>query len=297
VELAAVLARLRWPRGGTGDERVAWLTEALYQRYFIGWRTPSRSREDLAGEPGFVADLSARLAGPTTWEGGFTVAQRTPEGVFVSNGVVRLWVAEPSAVRPRPRRIGQRVAVRVPCARESAIAGFFTVVSRAGRLRPDEPHLKLYLNVEPRAVPALLEGLVKHRALRRARFEAKVGNEPAHYGRRDTALLYVAPGDYRTVAGWLLDFRRRHRAAFRSTSPPMTWPLAPGVSAAESPPLSDESYGAQRCRLLAEALVPAHARRVDWRSAVAERFAREGLDWARPWLGQLPDAWTRWRPG
>lgn len=275
------------------DDVTAWLAEALYQRYFIGWHQPPRPRDDYAGEPGFVAELLARTAGATTWEAGFTVQRRTRQGSFVANDDVRLWVTDDDGLWPARARAGQRVAVRLPCAREAAIPGFFTVVSRAGRLQRDEAHLKLYLNLAPAAVPSLLDGLVSAPTLRRARFEAKVGNEPSHYGRRDTALVYVAPRDYRRVADWVLAFRARHPRAFRRASPPMTWPLAPGVSAAESPVGVDESFGAHRCRLLAEAVVAARRTGAPWPHAVAARFAAEGLDWQRPWLGQLPARWTR----
>lgn len=282
--LARVLATLPRPQREDADV----LAEALYQRYFIGWREPERPRADLAGDPAFVAELARRTAYAHTWQPGFVVEQRTPSGVFVVNDDIRLWVTAPADLRPRVTRTGQRVAVRLPCARESALPGFFTVVSRAGRLPVEAANLRLYLHVTPAAVAPLLEGLVSAPPLRSARFEAKVGNEPSHYGRRDTAVLYVAPRDFSRVAAWVLAFRRRQARGFRRETPPMTWPLAPGVAAAESP-ATDESFGAHRCRLIAEAVVGA---RGEWRDAVRRRFAREGLDWARPWLGRLPTAWA-----
>lgn len=294
ASLARVLAGLppRRHRVARREEATAWLAETLYQRYFIGWREPARAREDLAGAPDFVATLAARTAGATTWQPGFVVERCTPSGVFVVNDDIRLWVTNAADVRPRARRSGQRVEVRLPCARESALPGFFTVVSRAGRLAPRAPHLKLYLNVAPAAVAPLFKGLVSAPALSRARFEAKAGNEPSHYGRRDTALLYVEPRDYRRVSGWVLGFRRRLARHFRRDTPPMTWALAPGVAVAESPVETEESFGAHRCRLLAEAVVAAREAGADWRDAVRERFAREGLDWARPWLGRLSREWA-----
>lgn len=282
--LARVLASL--PRRHRAD--ATWLAEALYQRYFIGWREPERPREDFAGDPAFVAELAQRTAHARTWQPGFVVERRTPSGVFVVNDDIRLWVTDAADLRPRAARRGQSVAVRLPCARESALPGFFTVVSRAGRLPADAPNVRLYLHLAPAGVAPLLEGLVTAPGLRAARFEAKVGNEPSHYGRRDTAVLYVAPRDFGRVAAWVLAFRRRHARHFRRETPPMTWPLAPGVAAAESPASTDESFGAHRCRLIAEAV----ATGPDWRAAVRRRFAREGLDWARPWLGRLPVAWT-----
>ncbi|MEW5738984.1 MAG: T3SS effector HopA1 family protein [Myxococcota bacterium] len=288
--LASLLRRWPW---ALREAPVSELAEWLYQRLFIGWREPSRPREDFAGDPAFVAELLARTGAARTWEDGFTVTQRSRAGAFVARDGLRLFTADASGLRPPRARTGQRVAVRVPCARQSAIPGFFTVVSRAGRLPEGEPHLRLYLHVTARGVPDLLEGLLTDSSLVRARFEAKVGNEPAHYRRRDTAVLYVTPRDFRAVALWCQAFRRRHARDFRADTPPMTWPLGPGLSACESPSGTEESYGAHRCRLIAEGLALAREEALSWAAAVSRRFAQEGLDWAQPWLGRLGATWLK----
>jgi hypothetical protein len=70
-------------------------------------------------------------------------------------------------------------------------------------------------------------------------------------------------------------------------TPALTRRLAPGLAFAEDPG-PDESYGAQRCRLLAEAAVTAHEHGIldpDGRlGVVRERFADVGASLDRPHL-------------
>lgn len=263
------------------------LADWLYGEYFIGWR-PSAPRLEYSGSPWFVAELNAGCAGPTTFERGFRVTQRARGGAFVERGGVSLWVPKSSALRPVNARVGAEVSVELPCAREGAIPGFFTLVSRAGRLDPAAPHLKFYVNATPAGALDLVGALLE---LRGARFEAKVTNDPAHFGRRDTLLVYAAPSSAAAVARLLTAFARRPRALLDET-PPMTVPLARGVAVAESPAHHAESFGSHRCRLVAEGLLTARGEGRPGLTTVAERFEREGLDWSAPWFGALPRSWV-----
>ena len=285
---ASALEQLHLPWGRLPREgalATSALAEWLYGEYFIAWQ--ARPRHEYSGSPWFVAELNARCEGPTTFEGGFRLAERAGSGAFVEHHGISLWVPRRDALRPPHARVGQPVAVALPCARESAIPGFFTIVSRAGRIDPASPHLKLYVNATPNGALAVMEGLLLSSALRTARFEAKVTNDPAHFGRRDTLLVYVTPKD----AGRVARFLRKYERGLLAPTPPMTAPLFPGVAIAESPAHHAESFGAHRCRLVAEGLLTARAERRPPQLAVAERFEREGLDWAAPWFGALPRAW------
>ncbi|MDP1825183.1 MAG: T3SS effector HopA1 family protein [Archangium sp.] len=287
VALTRCAARIPWARiPSAGALATTALSEWLYGEYFIGWR-PSAPRLEYSGSPWYVAELTARCAGPTTFERGFRVTQRTRGGAFVESGGISLWVPHVAALRPVNARAGAEVAVELPCAREGAIPGFFTIVSRAGRLDPGAPHLKFYVNATPTGALDLVGALLE---LRTARFEAKVTNDPAHFGRRDTLLVYAAPGSAARIARLLTAFARRPRA-LRDETPPMTVPLARGVSVAESPGHHAESFGSHRCRLVAEGLLTARGEGRPSLTAVAERFEREGLDWAAPWFGALPRRW------
>lgn len=258
------------------------LTEWLYQRLFIDWRPPTgRFAHDVAGAPWFVEQLRARAGHASYLQPGFRLAQRAPGGTFVENDHLRLFITDPRALVGRGR-----LSVRVPCAREALAPGFFSFVSRAGRL-PEGADLKLYVNVTPAGALALVEALLHDRALREARFEAKVVNDPGAFGRRDTALLYVEPASWRRVVRWLRAFSARHRRLFRTGTPPLTLPLGRSISAAESPAGGD-SFGVHRCQLIAAGLL----RGGDWRAQIAAAFSEVGLDAAAPWLGSLPADWT-----
>lgn len=261
------------------------LAEWLYGEYFIAWQP--RPRHEYSGSPWFVAELNARCGKRTTFERGFRLAERVGSGAFVEHQGISLWVPRRRELRPANARVGQQVSVALPCARESAIPGFFTIVSRVGRIDPAAPHLKLYVNATPKGALGVLEGLLESPALRTARFEAKVTNDPAHFGRRDTLLVYVAPEHAGRVARFLEKFER----GLLAPTPPMTAPLSLGVAIAESPAHHAESFGAHRCRLVAEGLLTARAEGRPPLAAVAERFEREGLDWGAPWFGSLPRGW------
>ena len=286
--LERCVARLPWARvPRAGALATTSLADWLYGEYFIAWKPSAVPRAGYSGSPWFVAELNARCTGPTTFEPGFRVTRRVAGGAFVESAGICLWVCEPRALRPAHARVGQAVAVALPCAREAAIPGFFTVVSRTGRLDPALPHLKFYVNATPQGALELLAGLLE---LRRPRFEAKVTNDPAHFGRRDTLLVYVTPRHAAEVAAFLVSFAHRRARTLLEETPPMTVPLARGVGVAESPAHA-ESYGAHRCRLIAEALLTARAEGRSWLTAVEERFERDGLDWAAPWFAELPRGW------
>ncbi len=262
------------------------LAEWLYRHYFIGWQPSEHPRADYSGSPWFVAELNARCTG-STWESGFELVSRVGDGAFVRNENIQLWVADARSLKPRNARPAAAVSVKVPCAREGALPGFFTIVAPAGHPASADPHLKFYVNVTPQGALALMEGLLKAPSLRSARFGAKVSNDPSQFGRRDTLLVYVAPEH----AGRMAEYLRRFSKKFLHETPPMTVELARGLSIAESPPHSAESFGAHRCRLIAEALFTARHEGVHVHTAVSERFEREGLDWEAPWFGVLPRRW------
>lgn len=264
----------------------------LYERCFIAWSAPTgRFSDSVGGAPHFTAAL-LEAVGRATWSApGFRVLTRSPEGVFVSNDAIRLFV-QPTDLTPGHARQGGPVRVRLPCAREAAMPGFFCFTSRAGGLDHERPHLKVYLNCTPAFAVRLVRWLFAEPSLGHARFDGKVVNDPEAFGRRDTALLYVEPGALPTV---LASVRRLHRTqprGLRAATPPFLLQLGPGVGVAESP-AGDESFGAHRSRLVAEGLLR-HLEAPDGSAVTAVRaaFASNGLDLDRPWLGRLPARWV-----
>lgn len=254
------------------------LTEVLYQQWFIDWRAPADLSAQAAGDDRFVAALMG-AAGADTWLApGWTVTGRVGRNAFVSDGAVQLYVDAFTELSPRNPPAGADVRVRLPCARGCATPGFFLLVSRAGRA--PAVHDKLYLHLTPRGGTAVVE------RLRRldARFEAKVANAAAAYGRCDSGVVYVDPAHRPKVARALLALSKEQPRLFGARVPPMTLPLGRGISVAESHPDDGEgSFGEERCRLVARALLLARTGGA-LEAHLRDVFFRAGLDPAAAWL-------------
>ena len=118
-------------------------------------------------------------------------------------------------------------------------------------------------------------------------FRFKVLDAPEQFSRCDAAVLYVRATDFEALRPVLRDLHTRPSVQLRERTPALTKPLSPGIGLAEQP-ASGESFGENRCRLLAEGIVEAHAlgvRRPGPRLAVVEaRFASRGIDVDAPYL-------------
>jgi hypothetical protein len=272
-----------------------WLTDHLYQRFFVRWAppTPGLHRSfDLGGAPAFVDRLSQQAGDAAYWDEGWWVMQVSAGGAFVSNGDIRLFVSDRRELRPRRAQTGERVQVRLPCTLPAAIPGFFALISRRGRFRRDRPHIRVYLNLTPAGAVGMAGALAR---LETARFEAKFVNDPAGYGRCDTGVIYVDPGSFDEVAALVRRLERHHPRWWRTGTPPLTFPVGRGTAVAESPPEppegASESYGQHRCRLLAVGVLSALAGSAPpgeaWRTCVSAAFAQEGLSLERSYVTQL----------
>ncbi len=279
--------RREWTPAGDAE---AALTEHLYRRYFCRWRPAAEAR--ASGDPEFVARLTAKAQGATTWDDGWVVADAGPEWAFVINGAIQVFVSDPRDLRPPAAQVGAAVQLRLPCARAGASPGFFFFVGPAGRISDARPHLRLYLNVTPDGAAGVVGALAHDRAARRLFLEAKFVNHPAAYGRVDTGILYVDPGSFDATLSLMRRLERAHPRWWRRGIPPFTYPLGKGTAVAEGAAgRRAESYGENRCRVMARGVldalrsgaVPGEA----WRSRVAAAFAAEGLDLERPYVRLL----------
>jgi hypothetical protein len=97
------------------------------------------------------------------------------------------------------------------------------------------------------------------RSLNRARipFRFKTLVNPIDYTRCDSAVLYILREHYEVVRSLLEPIYVEVAPFLRWRTPVFTKALAPGLGIAEQPP-SGNSFGMDRCRVLAEGLVRAH---------------------------------------
>jgi hypothetical protein len=169
----------------------------------------------------------------------------------------------------------------------SLLPGFWVTYSPSWFLEKDT-FTRLYWNVQPAGAPDLVRHVTN--LFEHAPYCLKVPSEPSGFARADAAVLYLPahafPGLRRSIG-------TVHAAVVRwlaPETPPLTKQLAPGLAAAETRWNAAESFGQQRCRLIAQALVEARARRrapQDLVVAIDSQFLREGLNPLCPWLEPL----------
>jgi len=193
--------------------------------------------------------------------------------------------ADAETVSGEPVSEGCELSLRLPAGAMSISPGFYVAYSNAC-LDYARPLTRIYLNVTPAGGPWLLHSLCT--ALNEAcfPFDLKVASEGTSYHRADVAVLYVP----RVLAMSSLETVRNVIAsspgALRPIVPALVHKVSDGIGVADCPS-SGESFGLDRCRIIAAALVSARGRHNgDERlGAVAAAFEAEGLSLARPHLG------------
>jgi len=116
-----------------------------------------------------------------------------------------------------------------------------------------------YWNVRAEGAVPLMRAATRGLNRFQVPFRMKCLTNTAFYTRNDAAVLYVDKRFYRITARVLARVYREIARHLRPDAPLFTKPLADGLALAEEP-YTGESFGMQRCRILAEGLLGAHAR-------------------------------------
>jgi hypothetical protein len=287
------------------EERQLYLTHVLADRLYRDFYWPGRPRpaDDARERPprpavGFVAELQAANTGTGCIDPGWTVTARRGHRYGLEKGGVTLWAAPGELVAPGiAQRKGDEVGVLMPAELLRRSPGFYLALGNHG-LRPEAEIVRLYFNVASRGAPRLLArltGLLNDAGIP---FQLKVLDDPAAYTRCDPAVLYVHAEDGGGVEELALDLCGTLVGDLRDATPALTRRLDRGLSFAEDAG-DGQSFGMSRCRLLAGAIVAAHALGDASPSAMLDRastmFDEQGLSLERPYLG--PRALAEGTPG
>ena len=264
----------------------------LYNAFFTQGRPRPVTSLSPDGEHGALsAELAAANASTGYLEPGWQVIAHDDGRWVVRRADLRLWVTpEDIAGGVGAVAIGDVVALRHTGGVAALVPGFY--MARSDRGLPAEPLDRVYLDLcREGAVPFIREAT---RRLNRAglAFTAKVVDTPGGFDRRDSAVLYFARRDRERALEAAEDLARALAPSLDGGAPAMTLPLSPGVAFAEDPG-GEESFGAHRCRLIADAAVSAAERGIDGLDdrldLVRERFAEAGTTVEEPYLGPPTD--------
>jgi hypothetical protein len=269
-----------------------YLTEALqhelYRSFYSQGKPVPWLGRGAAARPdhAFVAALSSANAGAGGWEEGWRVASAGRDVVLVEKDGLRVR-ARASDCRGEPCTAGAPVSLRRPKELTASSPGFYTAL---GDLAPRREgiEVRVYFNVSAAGAAPLVAACTRLLNEARIPFSLKVANQRLGFARRDTAVLYLDHGDSGRVGPSLSALASACGIHLRRDPPAFARPLFAGVSVGEHLPSLGASFGAGRCRLVAEGIVAAHEAGAhglrDRLDAVVRRFARHGLDVDAPYL-------------
>jgi HopA1 effector protein family len=284
------------------------LAARLYEQWYApatgttpSWLAPAevaehyRAADAASGrfEPGWVvlhpADALARIGPP-----------RSPWQVPAARGEETRWVdpidllfAEGVGLRPPAGS-----AIAVSARRDSAelLPGWWTTLSAAWSTG-SPPLVRLYWSVPAGEVCRLVAGLTA--ALDPDRPHAlKCPLDLDRCRRPDAVVLYLPAAAWDDLRPGLVAAHRRVRRWLRPGVPALTLELAPGLALAEDP--GDDSFGAHRCRIVADGLAAARQAGVTDPDALCDAavaaLGRHGIGADAPYRSRGSTAAYRWDP-
>jgi hypothetical protein len=272
------------------------LQNELYRSFYTKGRPVpvSTTGAPACSDQAFVEALSDANSGTGGWQPGWR-AERVEHGtvLVVRNGLhARVPVADCRGANCGGS-VGAPVSIRRPKELLAGFPGFYTAL---GDIEPsvdrEGVEVRLYFNVRAEGAAPLVA--ICTRLLNEAKipFNLKVIDDPAGFSRCDAAVLYLDDGAFERVRESLRTIVSTCAPHLHGEPPAFAKPLAPGVAVGEHRPSLGASFGASRCRLVAEGIVAAYdsgARRLPARiDAVARRFADHGLDLEVPYLVRGP---------
>lgn len=239
----------------------------------------------------FVTALSEANAGTGAREGGWTVVDVDGDLVTVARDGLQVWVTRNEIYAdlegdPSP---GQTRAVRFPKELLKLSPGFYLALGNEGLAFLDGRILvRFYLHLRAEDAPRLMRLVTKLLNGERIPFRFKALDHPAQYDRCDGAVLYVERAHYERVLPIIRRILTELGPRLGKSTPVFTKALAPGLGLAEQPVASGGSFGMDRCRLVAEAIVRIYERDLttmaDRLDVLEEVFAEDGVTLATPYL-------------
>jgi hypothetical protein len=185
-----------------------------------------------------------------------------------------------------PPHTGGSVTIHLQRESTSAQPGYYAALGETLADDSESTLVRFYWNVAPPSAASLLAAVTRDLNAFEVPFRIKCPTLAQAYGRRDAAVLYVSARYYDIAMQLAARWAHDTRITLRSGVPLFSKPMACGVGIAEDPG-GGESFGTNRCRLVAEAIVDARGASVSVAQkleAVRDRFSQAGLDLERPYL-------------
>lgn len=242
------------------------LYQQCYCRRFTG--EIDQRESPFSADTDFVKALSDANSSREYLNHGWRLIQQLPTGHFVAekNGLTRLlFTGEFVSHTDQRDPVEEGTAISILRSRESTTMhkGFYFVFGEAlGDDQDERDLLRFYWNVKSVGAPKLVSLLTNALNRFQLSFRFKILNNPIAYIRRDAAVLYLNKRFYHLAAELLSYVYQQIANELKPDTPLFSKRLAPGLGLAEEP-TTDESFGQQRCRILAHALWSAYEKKIE----------------------------------
>ncbi len=243
----------------------------------------------------FVDALSAANTGTERLDRGWQIIRVLPTGHYiVQKGDFIRSVCEGEFISDEGHAVALRegVSLSLFCPRESRTMhpGFYYVFgSTITDHQDDHDLLRFYWNIKASGAQNLVRLITSRLNRFQLPFRLKCINNPETYNRTDSAVLYLNRRFYRIAAELLVEVYQQLQGHLMPNTPLFSKELVPGLGFAEEPG-NGESFGQQRCRILAEGIWDAYKLKLATEQLrldhVKKRFKLNGLDLDYPYLNQ-----------
>ena len=178
--------------------------------------------------------------------------------------------------------------------------GFFVAFGEHPAIDESESRLvRFYWNVRSEGAPPLLSVLSERLNKFQIPYQLKCPAYSSGFHRSDSLVLYVDRRYYDISARLIGELYHGVVASLDDTVPAFTKKLAQGLALAEDPG-TGESFGASRCRILAEALLKCHRAGIDNEAVkialVIQDYEAVGIDLRLPYLSPGSSDNYAWQP-
>jgi hypothetical protein len=267
----------------------------LYRSFYTtgGVIVPLTDTKDSArGSSSLMTALSEANEGVGHWQGGWLAAGSVDGGTVAVRAGLRV-LADASELRQGSEisdGLSTPLQVKVPKELRNATPGFYLAVGDAGSgAGAGVPLLRWYWNATPLGAVDLMRLTTSRLNAAGIPFQLKALSDPTDYDRSDSVVLYTPVDQYATLAPIVASIHARVAERLAQRTPAFVKPLARGLGIAEDPG-NGESFGAHRCRLLAEGVVaaqrdagPAEEERLE---AVIHHMDDSDVELRRPYLSK-----------
>jgi len=235
--------------------------------------------------------LSEANTGEGTWDPGWEITNIEENGqeLAVQRDGLTLWVFPNEIfVEENESSVGKNCYIKIGKEFRDLLPGFYMAIGNATNNYNLENVVRIYWNITTEGAIKLTKNLTTELNLMNIPFRFKILKDPYAFSRVDAAVLYINKEYLTTSRKSLSKVYHIVGGYLNCPTPVFAKELAPGLALAESPRNSHESFGENRCRILAEAIYETCKSGVMSSDAklseVIKYFAKLGIDLNRAYI-------------